>query len=261
MFLASALNQLPNVRGLHEGHDMTGDEPKPVLPLLNVQNRQAWESDEDATLVAKTKRGAHLLEEAADGNDVLVDCAFYNTAIFPGLVEMHGEAKFVGVVRRCESFVRSATILEGEDLQPAGWAGPEKALTGRESFISLGRHKPQKQTLAGERWDSWSGIQRNIWLWSQVNERLASFARSLDNMTLLFFEDLRENPQRFWTLMLEAIGIADDENLAACMKASENKINSRSNYQVGERTEWSAEERELYDLLAAPLEESIYATH
>ena len=201
MFLATCLDRLEDVRGLHEGH-VPGDPPTPRLPLINLQNRRAWHDPAYAAQVVAEARGAEALTAAADGARVLVDAAFYNAPLLGALAARHPEARLFVIFRRCEDFVRSATILRGEDRQPAGWPCRSKPLTDRERFIALGRLRPRREDPEGEAWDGWSAIQRNVWLWSRVNRRLHAVAAETPGCTRLLFEDLARSPEAFWRAIL-----------------------------------------------------------
>jgi len=257
MFVASALNRLPRVTAYHEGH--TPDEQRtPVLPLINLQNRQAWSTTGHAQQVVHERRSRATLQSAAGDARLLVDVAFYNAPIMAQLAAQFPTAPMLPIVRRCEGFVRSATIMEGEDLQPAGWPDPAKELTAREQFIELGRLRPQKATADADRWSDWSAIQRNIWLWHHVNRFLLDCARQLPQASILRFEDLQHAPEEFWNACLIALDLATGENLASCVGRSSARVNARSSYQIGPLESWSADEKELYHQLARPLEEELY---
>ncbi|MDE0179658.1 MAG: hypothetical protein OXP36_13820, partial [Gammaproteobacteria bacterium] len=160
--------------------------------------------------------------------------------------------------RRCEGFVRSSTIMTGEDRYPAGWPDPSKSLTNREKFISLGRLKPEPGHRDHAQWDGWTAIQRNIWLWTTVNTHLCRFARSNLNCHRLFFEDLVERPEDFWTGFLRGLGRLSPSTLSACVAFSASKINRRRSYQIGGLEGWDAAERRFFEEHARPLEREIY---
>lgn len=257
MFVASALNNLPGVTACHEGHT-PDDDRTPLLPLVNLQNRQAWASSEAAMQVVHDRRSPETLASAAGDADLLVDVAFYNAPLLPQLAQCFPTAPVLPIVRRCEGFVRSATIMEGEDLQPAGWPDPAKELSDRERFIQLGRLRPQKGTPDASLWSDWSAIQRNIWLWHTVNRHLVDCARQVPQALVLRFEDLQSAPEQFWAPCLTALDVATAENLASCVARSSARVNARSSYHVGPLESWSADEQELHHQLARPLEEEIY---
>lgn len=257
MFLATTLNSLPNVLGLHEGHE-PGDSPTPRLPLINLQNREAWYDPAFAEKTVAKMRDAATLSKAAGQAEVLVDVAFYNAPILEPLAQLHPRAALFVIFRRCEAFVRSATIVSGEDRQPAGWPDRSKPLSDREQFISLGRLKPKPGSDEGAEWSGWSAIQRNIWLWHSVNSHLLTVSKSHANCHTLFYEDLAENPKKFWTGFLKGLDLDTASNLSHCEASSAKKINQRPSYQVGELKSWGNAELEQYERLALPLEKTLY---
>ena len=257
MFVAATLNTLPNVTATHEGH-VIGDQPSPKLPLINLHNRRAWHDPEYATRTAAALRSKETLADAAGDASVFVDIAFNNAPFMEALSKQHPKSQFLAIFRRCEGFVRSATIVTGEDPQPAGWPDRNKPLTDREKFIGLGRLKPAKGSEDHACWNEWSAIQRNIWLWSRVNSHLLGFVNGGKARTKLLFEDLVTDPGLFWGMFLTSIGENTPVNLGRCVEMSTRKTNQRTAYQIGPVAEWSEAECALYDRLALPLEDLIY---
>lgn len=257
MFVAKTLHRLPGIVATHEGH-VISDESYPLLPLINFQNRKAWHDPAFAEATAAKLRSGEVLQQAAKGASALVDIAFNNAPFLDALAAQHPGAKFLAIFRRCEGFVRSATIVTGEDMQPAGWPDRDKPLTDREKFIELGRLKPAKGTEYDAFWGQWSAIERNIWLWSTVNAHLWRFIGEDATRGRLLFEDLAHAPEIFWEKLLGTIGQDTPANLARCVALSGRKTNQRSSYQVGPVAEWSRDARALYERLALPLEEKIY---
>ena len=257
MFLAKCLNRLTDIVGLHEGH-VLGNGSTPRLPLINVHNRKAWYDPDYADRLVAEKRGGTILSAAANGARLLVDAAFYNAPLVAAIARRHPDSVLFVIFRRCEGFVRSATIVSGEDLQPAGWPDPSKPLTDREKFISLGRLRPRLDHQDHTSWSKWSAIQRNIWLWTTVNTYLHHFERDNANCHRLFFEHLVERPEEFWTTLLKGIERFSPSILAECVEYSGSKWNQRGLYQIGCTESWSAAERALYLERAIPLEREIY---
>lgn len=257
MFLAKCLNRLTDVVGLHEGH-LLADRPVPQLPLINVHNRRAWHDPEYADRLVAEMRNLEVLSAAADRARLLVDVAFYNAPLLPAVARRHPDALLFVIFRRCEGFVRSATIVRGEDRQPAGWPCRFKPLTNREKFISLGRLKPEPGHPDHASWSGWSAIQRNIWLWTTVNRHLHRFARGNASCHRLFFEELVESPEAFWTGLLRKLEIFSSLAIAECVEFSRSKINQRQSYEIGRAASWNAAERALYAERARPLEDEIY---
>ena len=257
MFLATCLNRLADVVGLHEGH-FPGDQPLPRLPLINVHNRRAWHDLQYGSRLVAEMRDAATLRAAAERATLLVDVAFYNAPLLTAIAERHPDSALFVIFRRCEGFVRSATITSGEDRQPAGWPDQSKPLTDREKFISLGRLKPKPGHQDHVSWSDWSAIQRNIWLWTTVNEYLHRFASANANCHRLFFEDLVEEPRSFWTGFLNLLGVYSHSTLSECVELSRTRVNPRLSYQIGGVKSWSAAEQALYAQHARPVETEIY---
>ncbi|WP_299283412.1 hypothetical protein [uncultured Tateyamaria sp.] len=256
-FLAATLNALPDVIALHEGQ-LPDKERTPQLPLINFHARKAWFDPAFARQLVADMRGGDAIAQAAGDACLLVDIAFNNAPFLDALADQHPTARLLAIFRRCEGFVRSATIVEGEDDQPAGWPAPDKPLSDREKFISMGRLKPQKGTPEDQSWPSWTAIQRNIWLWSATNVHLLERTRTLPNCHPVIYEDLSADPEKFWTILLTHLDHFTPDTLARCVERSVAKVNTRTSYQVGPADTWSGPERDLYQRLALPLENEIY---
>lgn len=258
MFVARCLGLLPDVAALHEGHRL--DEAKTQsLPLINLENRKAWSDPTLARKIVAERRKIPLLETAAGDCSHIIDVAFYNSPLLAPLSQLHPNARFGVIFRRCEGFVRSATIVSGEDLQPAGWPDPAKPLTAREQFISMGRLKPPRGHPDEESWENWSAIQRNIWLWTTINSHLFRFASSNHACRGFRFETLAAEPEEFWQAVLEHFHCLTPANLSACVAASTVKINHRPEYQIPALGSWTLAEQEMFMQRAHPWEERIYA--
>ena len=257
MFIATVLNNLPKVIALHEGH-WPGDPQTPRLPLINLENRQSWYDPLFGERTVAEKRDWKTLSKDAGSADLLVDVAFYNAPLLVPLTRQHPNSQLLVILRRCEGFVRSATIIRGEDRQPAGWPDPAKTLTDREKFISLGRLMPKPGSKYAEIWPNWSAIERNIWLWYHVNSHLAQVSDTHANCKTILFENLSQDPVGFWTEVLCHLKIYSQANLSYCTKQSAKKINKRRDYQIGAFETWGDGERALYEQLARPLEIKFY---
>ena len=223
MFIATTLNSLPNVLGLHEGHRPDTCRA-PALPLINLQNRKSWLDPAYAESVVTSLRSEKTLKETAGSARVLIDVAYYNSPLLTALNNKHPNSACISVFRRCEDFVRSATIVRGEDKQPAGWPDRLKPLTDRERFISLGRLKPAPEDPFNTQWEHWTAIQRNIWLWHRINTHLYSLTTHIPILRHLYFEDLENDKEKFWTDALSALNICDADNLEQCVRLSTKKI-------------------------------------
>lgn len=256
-FLVKALSRLPDVAAMHEGHTLAGGKV-PVLPLINIHNRKAWYDPGYACEIIKKMRNHAVMEAASEGTKLCIDVAYYNAPLVVPLSQQYSDSPIIVIFRRCEGFVRSATIVSGEDREPAGWPDPGKKLTSREEFISMGRLKPEKGTALDIDWEGWSGIKRNIWLWSRVNEHLLNFTKTYSSSIVLHYETLRDDPEIFWQKCLVGLNLLSAENLDTCLGSSKIKVNTRHRYDVGECSTWRRDEREMYESMALPLERKIY---
>jgi hypothetical protein len=256
-YIASTLNRLGSVTGLHEGQ-LLSTPPQKVLPSINVQNRRAWYDQNYASKTVEETRNELILTCASKQSNLIVDTAYYNASILEALINKHPRATFFVVFRRCETFVRSATILRGEDHQPAGWPDPGKPLSDRELFISIGRLKPDLSSKEASKWQSWSAIQRNIWLWSYINSQLYRIHETYKSCHKLYFEEISTDTRKFWRKLLGALSLDEEENLNICLANSHQRINPRSTYQIGSMNTWDEGEIKLYKELAHPLEIKLY---
>lgn len=256
-YIASTLNRLSSVTGLHEGQ-LLGNSSQKILPSINVQNRRAWYDHAFAAKTVEETRNELILTNAAGPNNLLVDTAYYNASILEALTSRHPSATFLVVFRRCETFVRSATIVSGEDHQPAGWPDPGKPLSDREHFISIGRLKPHPSSREANSWQSWSAVQRNIWLWSYINSQLYKLYKTHKGCHKLHFEDISTDTCKFWQMLLSALSLDNAENMNICLTHSSQRINTRTAYQVGPMNTWNTKEIDLYKELAHPLELKLY---
>jgi hypothetical protein len=260
--ISKILSQLDTVLAMHEGH-YVDDDKKPLIPAINLDHRKAWFDEEFRSSLVATKRSIEELEKGLDNEadaSVLIDVAYYNSAIVNELCAMHPHAKFVLIFRRCEDFVRSATTLEGEDLMPVGWPPADKPLTSREKFIALGRLRPQVDSADAVHWDDWSAIQKNIWLWKKTNSHLYRFLTTVSkgHAVAVSFETLTADPQQFWKTILVGLNIYTEANIAFCLGKSNCKINAKSGgYQIGASDTWLPEERQFLRS-AQDLEQKIY---
>ena len=202
-------------------------------------------------------RDMPTLARIAGEAKLLVDVAFYNAPVLVPLARQHRDATLFVIFRRCEGFVRSATIVSGEDLQPAGWPDRAKSLTDREQFIALGRLKPKARSTDAVLWSDWSAIERNIWLWHRVNSHLLRVVETHANCHALHYEELAGDLEKFWADCLHGLDIVSESNLERCVALSTRKINQRPSYQVGSIDTWGDAEVALFDRVAQPLEKKI----
>ena len=250
-FIARFMNSIDGVLGLHEGTIDNKSIGTGVLPEINIENRAAYSSSSRAMDVVAEKRSQAILAAALKQSEQnqLVDVAYYNATICEALLETHENSRFVGIIRDCGAFVMSSTTLEGEDPLPVGWPAPEKKLTDRERFIAMGRIKPGRGHPDKERWSSFSAIKRNIWLWHETNLSLImGKSKFPDRVTLLPFEDIRCDPDAFWSALGRGLGLKNPLPPPDPMQ-NEGKNKKAFGYQLPPVEEWGQDE--LYALKKA----------
>ena len=248
-FISQALSSLSGVTALHEGHSWEGAEKSPVLPLINLENNQCYKSPDKAASVIRNKRNARTLSEAMTKQqaDVLIDVAYYYPALIQALLEENPKTHVLGIIRDCESFVRSAARVHGEDIMAVGWPDPDKALTSREKFISMGRIRPKKSAPEFSAWTEWGTIERNIWLWRETNGLILQAKSNFpDRVHLLSFEKLKSDPNQFWNAVLAGLNIpktdATIQNLASFIGDRNRKS---SQYQIPSSKEWNEQQNDM----------------
>ncbi|MFT7135583.1 MAG: hypothetical protein ACI80I_001580 [Akkermansiaceae bacterium] len=239
-FLAAALDQLDGLAATHEGYRGSNKDAEPLLPLVNLENAASYSSTDAAAQAVAELRSTEIIAKAlkASGSDRVIDSAYYNAMIGVEILAQCPSARMIGLIRDCESFVRSATAMKGEDPLPVGWPDPDKPLTDREKFIAMGRIRPGRKSADKPHWAGWSAIQRNIWLWRETNLRLcAAKDQFSDRVTLIRFSTFQSDPNAFWSICADALDLPD----AALQKLSAPKkmINKKpSGYQIGVSETW-----------------------
>ena len=245
-FLARALDSLSGVAACHEGYRGSDKDSEPLLPLVNLENRQAYLSAEAAERVVAAKRSPAIIAEkmAQAGCETLVDVAYYNPTIADALMKAHPEMRLVAIIRELEPFVRSSTAMSGEDLLPVGWPDPGKQLSPRERFIEMGRIRPAKGTPEDAAWNDWSAIKRNIWLWRETNDLLLKARSAFGARVLVLpFEELKAGPEAYLARIARHFGI-DAAGIPAALAGAENHKNRKSTgYQIGPIAEWTDDEK------------------
>jgi hypothetical protein len=244
-YIATSLDTLPGVVACHEGYAGGDKDKDPVLPLINLENAQAYADPKAAGSIVANKRSTEAIESAANssGAERVVDVAYYNPMICRELLRAHSNTRMLGIIRNCADFVRSSTTLTGEDPLPVGWADKDKELSQRERFIGMGRIRPRKGTPEKQGWAEWSAIRKNIWLWEETNKIIcAAKAEFSDRVLLTRFETFQSDPDKFWTslttfLELPPLDLSPSER-------SEKGINKKPfGYQIGSAETWSPQEQ------------------
>ena len=250
-YIAEALNRVPGIAALHEGH-LGNDAGPDVLPLVNLDNFQCFKDSERARSVVAAKRSHEVIDSARRelGVGLLVDVAYYNSMILGEMLEQMPDVHGAVIVRDCESFVRSATWFSGTDPMPVGWPDPNKELDSRERFIAMGRIRP----VAGDdaqQWPAWGAVERNIWLWHATNVILCGvLSRFPGRVHFVDFENFVSKPASVLEHLLATIGhpldAAQKSVLAGALVEARSRQNERvGGYQVGPSQTWSPDQRRL----------------
>lgn len=266
-FLAECLNRIPGVAALHEGH-LGNDDGPDILPLVNLENLQAFKSPDGAAQAVAKKRSPEILHNAIAnlGVQALFDVAYYNSVILDEILRSVPTARGVCIIRDCESFVRSATWLQGEDPMPVGWPDPDKPLSTREKFIAMGRVRPVESDAAAE-WAEWGAVHRNIWLWKTTNDILLDARlRWSDRVDVIDFQRLVRDPAEVITAILSGVGYHhnqfDRNVLDTAISAAFARQNERSGgYQLQESATWSAQDRELLHAAQESIDQRMRELH
>ncbi len=244
--------------GTHEGYRGSDKETEPLLPLINLQNVAAYASEETAKHAVTSLRSPHIIAEAVQRCETerLIDVAYYNAMIGFEILAQQPQARMVGIIRDCESFVRSATAMEGEDPLPVGWPAPDKPLTDREKFIAMGRIRPIRKSLIKAEWTNWGAIRRNIWLWRETNLRLcAAQATYGDRVALLRFSTFQKNPVDFWAFCAHFLDLPHDTG--SQLQASPKMVNKKPlGYQVGAAQTWAPDDQAALEVARSLIEET-----
>ncbi len=243
-YIATSLDTIDGIAACHEGYRGSDKDSDPVLPQINLENAQAYNSDAAASQVVNEKRSASEIKAALalTGQQRLIDVAYYNSMIGMELLQQLPDCRMIGIIRDCESFVRSCTTMTAEDPLPVGWPDPEKELTAREKFIGMGRIRPRRGSEEKAEWQGWSAIRRNIWLWQETNLRLCE-AKSVfpDRVSLVRFDTFQNNPEKFWKHLASSFQLPSTPSVAG--SATTKAVNKKPfGYQVGPAEDWSPDE-------------------
>lgn len=264
--IAQALDGLGTLAACHEGH-RGNDQGTDLLPMVNLDNLAAFKNPAKAAEIVGSKRSVDAVARAcvlastpARQVDTVLDVAYYNAVIGDAVLSLHPTSRMVGIVRDCAGFVRSVTWLEGEDPMPVGWPSPDKPLSPRERFISMGRVRPTSGPEA-DLWPGWGPIERNIWLWKATNHRLLD-ARDTHTgrVTMLDFAELPHAPGAFLSSIVDALQLAvvppagcSWDDLA---DSAADRGNSRvGGYQIGRPDTWTTAQRTLLEAAEAEIHE------
>ncbi|OED49405.1 hypothetical protein AB838_06945 [Rhodobacteraceae bacterium (ex Bugula neritina AB1)] len=259
-FLAAALDQMQGVAATHEGYRGSDKDTEPLLPLVNLQNAAAYASEAAARQTVADLRNDQNLAEALQRSQAerLIDVAYYNAMIGAEILAQHPTARMIGIIRDCESFVCSATAMEGEDPLPVGWPDPDKPLTDREKFIAMGRIRPGRKSPLKAEWAGWSAIRRNIWLWRETNLRLCAAQQAHGaRVVLLRFSTFQKTPEAFWDLCADFLQLP--YTAGSPLQAPKKMVNKKPlGYQIGAAPTWTSDEQAALDAAQTLIEKTAH---
>ena len=243
-YIAAILNSFDGVAGCHEGYLDSDKSQNPTLELINLENNQAYKSEKLAFEVVEKKRSRYKFIELQKELNVsrIIDVAYYNCSICTPLLSLHEHSRMLGIIRDCESFVRSATTIFDEDPLPVGWPDPNKSLTPREKFISMGRIRPRSDSSEFGHWNEFGAIHRNIWLWKETNKLLCEAkVRFPSRVCMGRFESFQSDQHHFWNSLIDFFDLPQTE--IDRKNARSEKINKKPfGYQIGPASTWTTTE-------------------
>ena len=259
MHLANCLNAEPGCTCVHEGkfrHRETSGEQ--ILPFLTLENRLAYESPDKAADIIDSKRGV-IDTLDLDGLSHFGDVAYNNSPFLVPLSVRFPAARFIPIVRDGRTFVRSATVLEGEDETPVGWPPDVKETTQLEDYISLGRLQPRRDSPLRAEWDEWGAFEKNVWLWAETNSLILDALPQIeeDHWLLVRFENFVSDPLREYTRIRNFLGFdgeLPDETRGVLLSPT---VNASRTYSIAAYDDWSAEQKAHFARYAGPVMEQL----
>jgi hypothetical protein len=253
-FVAASLNRLPEMLACHEGHGFDKNKKNdPLIPLINIESRLVYEKKISGLNLVNDKRSFQVLSAVLKKYKKLIFCdvGYYNSVLGSYLIKIHKSAKFVGIIRDCKSFVRSATCISGEDKLPVGWPANTKPLSSREKFIKLGRLRPRSSDPYNKVWKNFTAISKNIWLWRETNMLLMDTKKRYPRRSLLIsFETLSKQPDLFWAKMQKFLPSIDLSTLMSKNQVFNLNIKNKKKggYQIPAFEHWSNDEKKFANI-------------
>jgi hypothetical protein len=245
MHLANCLNAEDACVCVHEGKIRHRETPgEEILPFLTLENRIAYEWPERAQDIINTKR-AVIDQLELEGVTHFGDISYNNSLFIKPLSIRFPAARFLVIVRDGRSFVRSATVLEGEDDAPVGWPPEDKVTSKLEQYISLGRLQPRRGSPLAQVWPTWRADQKNTWLWAETNTLLLDSLEAIaaDRYLLVRFEDFVSDALRVYARIREFLGFegALPESVKAVLLSP--VVNARKSFGLPSYDHWTAAQK------------------
>lgn len=252
MHLANVLNAEAECTCVHEGkfryRESSGEQ---LLPFLTLENRIAYENPEKARDIVDAKRGV-IDQLSLEGVSSFGDIAYNNCPFLEPLSVRFPAAKFVILVRDGKSFVRSASILEGEDEAPVGWPPAEKELSSVERYISLGRLQPRRGSSEAKKWETWGVFEKNVWLWAETNTIIMDSLVEIDSdrWMVVRFEDFVTDALRVYSEIRGFLGFENELSQDVENVLLSSVVNARKSYALPAYDSWSESQRTHFHCFA-----------
>jgi len=252
MHLSNILNSEADCVCLHEGkfrdRERSGEQK---MPFLTLENRIAYEYPDRAEEIIRSKRG-EVDQLDIGGAKILGDIAYNYCPFIVPLARHFPEAKFIVMYRDGRAFVRSATLLHGEDKAPVGWPPENKPLTDLEKYISLGRLQPRKSSSHCKHWNEWGALNKNIWLWAETNKLILDSLSQIpaQRYKTIKFEDFVASPLETYGVIRDFLGLPGDlpNNVRSILQS--RKINARSEYSIPPYEQWGLDDKNFFEEMA-----------
>jgi hypothetical protein len=259
MHLANCLNAEPGCTCVHEGkfrHRETSGEQ--ILPFLTLENRLAYETPGKAADIIEEKR-AVIDTLDIEGLSHFGDVAYNNSPFLVPLSVRFPNAKFILIVRDGRTFVRSATVLEGEDETPVGWPPDDKETTRLEDYISLGRLQPRRDSPLRAEWADWGAFEKNVWLWAETNTLILDAMQEIEpgRCLLVRFENFVSDPLREYTNIREFLGFEGDLPGETKEVLLSPTVNASGIYAIPAYEQWSMQQKAHFARIAGPVMEQL----
>ena len=260
MYLANLLNSEKGVLCVHEGKIRTGEvSGQQYLPFLTLENRIGYEYPERKVEIIEQKRPIEVIKPLVREYSHFGDVAYNNSPFIGELANQFPESKFLISIRDGREFVRSATVLKGEDTTPVGWAENSKPLTPLERYIALGRLQPRQNSPVINKWENWNAFQKNCWLWSETNKLIFDGISLLeeDRYQIVRLEDLKNSPLETYSNIRDFLGIKCDLTRAGEGLLRTKSVNKKNNYDIPEYREWTDEMKSFFHDQAGQMMEKL----
>lgn len=259
MHLANCLNAEKTCTCVHEGkfrHRETSGEQ--ILPFLTLENRLAYENPGKAQEIINAKR-AVIDTLDLQGVSHFGDIAYNNSPFLVPLSVRFPHARFIIIIRDGRTFVRSATVLEGEDETPVGWPPDDKQTTKLEDYISLGRLQPRRGSPLQGEWAGWGAFEKNVWLWAETNTLIFDALNEIneERWMLVRFEQFVSDPLREYSMIRDFLGFENelsDETKAVLLSPV---VNASRAYSIPVYKDWSVEQKAHFKQYAGAVMERL----